>query len=397
MRGRILVVDHRTPTPDQDSGSASAFSYLRILARAGFEVTFAPFDLRHAGSYTEALNRLGIRTLSEPEWTSMTSVIETIGPRCDVLLLYRGAIAGQIFDLARRVAPAARILFHPVDLSFLRMQRQAVVSGDQALAEAARTMRATELDLIARADATIVVSTGEIDLLRQLRPDAVVHQIPILRETPARWPSTTGWRGFLGGRFDGWIPAGRRRDLSFRGRRDFLFIGGYEHLPNVDAVQWFVREVWPCMLAKGFPDRFIIAGSKVPDEIAALASDQIDVRGYVEDLAPLFEACRLSIAPLRYGAGVKGKIVTSLSFGVPVVATTIAAEGMRLQHEQDVLVADTPEAMAGQILWLYNDADLWQRLSSRGYRTFCNHFSLASGGGRVVSIVSGLVAAGSRN
>ena len=98
-------------------------------------------------------------------------------------------------------------------------------------------------------------------------------------------------------------PAGRRRDLSFRGRRDFLFIGGYEHLPNVDAVQWFVREVWPRILAKGFPDRFIIAGSKVPDEIAALASGQIDVRGYVEDLAPLFEACRLSIAPLRYGAG----------------------------------------------------------------------------------------------
>jgi len=158
-----------------------------------------------------------------------------------------------------------------------------------------------------------------------------------------------------------------------------------------------VREVWPCLLAKGFPDRFIIAGSKMPNEIAALASDQIDVRGHVEDLAPLFEACRLSIAPLRYGAGVKGKIVTSLSFGVPVVASTIAAEGMNLQHGEDVLVADTPEAMAGQILRLYNDAELWQRLSSRGYRTFCNHFSLASGGGKVVSIVSGLVAAGSRN
>jgi hypothetical protein len=226
MRGRILVVDHKTPTPDQDSGSASVFSYLRILARAGFEVTFAPFDLQHAGSYTEALNRLGIRTLSHPEWTSMTGVIETIGPVCDVLLLYRGHIANQIFDLARRLAPAARILFHPVDLSFLRMQRQAIVSGDQALADAARTVRAAELDLVARADATIVVSTEEIDLLRQLQPDAVVHQIPILRETPSRWSSTAGWWGFLTGRFGKWIPARRRRNSSFRARRDFLFIGG---------------------------------------------------------------------------------------------------------------------------------------------------------------------------
>jgi glycosyltransferase involved in cell wall biosynthesis len=164
----------------------------------------------------------------------------------------------------------------------------------------------------------------------------------------------------------------------------------------VDAVQWFVREVWPCILAKGFTDRFIIAGSKVPDEIAALASDQIELRGYVEDLAPLFGACRLSIAPLRYGAGVKGKIVTSLSFGVPVVATAIAAEGMGLRHEEDVLIADAPEAIAGQILRLYNDEDLWQRLSSRGYRRFRDNFSLASGGRKVVSIIDGLVAAGPR-
>jgi O-antigen biosynthesis protein len=394
MRGRILVVDHKTPAPDQDSGSASVFSYLRILARAGFKVTFAPFHLQDAGRHTRALNRLGIKTLSHPEWASIASVVETVGPRCDVLLLYRAEVASPLFQLARRAAPSTRILFHPVDLGFLRMQRRAALSGDQAHADAARSMRATELDLIARADATIVVSTAEIDLLRQLRPEAVVHRIPILRETPSRLPANAGWRAVLDDRLR---RMRGRRDSSFQTRRDFLFIGGYEHAPNVDAVQWFVREVWPCILARGFPDRFIIAGSKPPDEIAALASDRIDVRGYVEDLAPLFGACRLSIAPLRYGAGVKGKIVTSLSFGVPVVATTIAAEGMNLQHEEDVLVADAPEAMAGQILKLYNDADLWQRLSSRGYRTFRNNFSLASGGGKVVSVIDGLVAAGSRN
>src|SRR6185437_11726544 len=153
-------------------------------------------------------------------------------------------------------------------------------------------------------------------------------------------------------------------------RSDFLFIGGYEHLPNVDAVLWFVSEVWPIIQLRSFPRRFVIVGSKVPHSIAAIASDKIEVRGYVKDLVPLFASCRLSVAPLRYGAGIKGKIVTSLSYGVPVVATSIAAEGADLRHDESVLIADTPAAMADQIIRLYDDDDLWQRLSANGYKTF---------------------------
>jgi hypothetical protein len=178
------VVDYKTPTPDQDSGSASAFSYLQILARSGWRVTFAPSDLANAGRYTQALNALGIKTLSAPEWTTMSAVIEASAPRSDILLLYRGWVATHLIDLARRAAPQAKILFHPVDLHFFRMQRQADLTGDRALAESARGMREIELDLVRRADATIVVSTRELALLKELLPGAVVHQIPILREIP---------------------------------------------------------------------------------------------------------------------------------------------------------------------------------------------------------------------
>ena len=125
-------------------------------------------------------------------------------------------------------------------------------------------------------------------------------------------------------------------------------------------MQWFVREVWPIIQARGFPHRFIIAGSHVPDEIAALASDKIEVRGRVENLEQLFAACRLSVAPLRYGAGLKGKVVTSLSLGVPVVATSIAAEGAGLRDGENILIADDPGAMADQIIRLYDDTVLWQ-------------------------------------
>jgi glycosyltransferase involved in cell wall biosynthesis len=378
MRGRIFVIDGKIPTPDQDSGSASTFAYLKILADAGFEVTFAPYNLWKGGRYGAALNLLGIDTPTWPRWWSIGRIVEKMAPRSDVVLLYRSLVADRLFKRVRKAAPAAKILFHPVDLSFLRMQRQAAISGDWFLADHARKTRVTELEWVARADTTIVVSAQELELLRVLQPDAVVHHIPFLREAPSN---------------------GRSRDRpepDFQSRRDFLFLGNFDHTPNVDAMLWFVREVWPLIKAKGF-DRFIIAGARVPREIARLASDQIEVRGYVEDLERLFATCRLSIAPLRYGAGVKGKIVSSLSFGVPVVASSMAAEGMGLRHQEDVLISDSQEAMAEQIVGLYNDAGLWRRLSSGGYPAFQDRFSLASGGPKVISIVDGLVAARRRH
>jgi O-antigen biosynthesis protein len=383
MRGRVLVIDYKVPTPDKDSGSASTFSYLQILARAGYDVIFCPYTLPHpprfkralkhfgikySGRYTRALERLGIKTLSAPEWTSIDAVIEAFAPRSDVVLLYRAPFASQIFDLVKRVAPAAKILFHPVDLHFLRIEREAALSGDHAQAKSASAMRMIELDLISKADATIVVSEYEIRLLRELLPQATIHQIPILREIPLSCART-----------------------NYEKRRDILFIGGFRHAPNVDAVLWFVREVWPGIQKRGFSDRFIIVGSDVPQEIFGLADQKIDVRGYVRDLAPLFAACRLSVAPLRYGGGIKGKVVTSLSYSLPVVATSVAVEGMGLRDANTVLVADTPNELAENIVRLYNDGELWQRLSSNSYQTFLDKFCLTAGSDRLITVVDGLI------
>jgi hypothetical protein len=209
MRGRIFVVDGKIPTPDQDSGSASTFAYLKILADAGFEVTFAPYNLWKAGRYGAALNRLGIDTPTRPRWWSIGNVVEKMAPRADVVLLYRAIVADRLFNRVRKAAPAAKILFHPVDLSFLRMQRQADISGDQALADHARKTRVTELEWVARADTTIVVSAQELALLRSLRLDAVVHHIPILREAPSNGRSED------------------RHQPDFLPRRDFLISGKF--------------------------------------------------------------------------------------------------------------------------------------------------------------------------
>lgn len=104
--------------------------------------------------------------------------------------------------------------------------------------------------------------------------------------------------------------------------------------------------------------------------------DGIKVLGYVKDLSDLFENIRISVAPLRYGAGVKGKIVTSLSYGVPCVATSIAAEGMGLKDGENILIADSPSQFAESILRLYNSPNLWENLSTNGLDFVKQNFSI---------------------
>ena len=341
MRGRILVIDHRTPTPDQDSGSASTFAYLQILAGAGFDVTFAPAGLDACRPLFAGAAPARDQDAGEaPVWTSLEQVVRHVRAALRRCCCSIGPpIASQVFDLARRVAPAGedrlssgRRAF-PADGAAGGIDRRAGRGrgGADHARHRARPDRAGGCD-----------DRGE----HPRAVDPARARCPTRRCIGSR--SCASRRRRARARAGISFAAGLRCVSTAPGRRepgprqDVLFIGGYEHLPNVDAVQWFVREVWPLIRARGGSHRFVIAGAKVPAEIAALAADDIEVRGWVAELAPLFAACRLSVAPLRYGGGIKGKIVSSLSYGVPVVASSIAAEGMELQHEENILVADTP-------------------------------------------------------
>jgi glycosyltransferase involved in cell wall biosynthesis len=161
----------------------------------------------------------------------------------------------------------------------------------------------------------------------------------------------------------------------FAERHDLVFVGGFQHPPNTDAVTWFVRDVFPLVRAK-LPDvKFHVIGSKVPASITALADEHVIVHGYVEDIAPYMDDCRVSVAPLRYGAGVKGKVNMAMSYGLPVVATPAAVEGMHVEPGQDVMVAADADAFADAVIRVYGDADLWGTLSARGLDNVRRHFS----------------------
>jgi glycosyltransferase involved in cell wall biosynthesis len=164
-------------------------------------------------------------------------------------------------------------------------------------------------------------------------------------------------------------------NTPFALRKDWLFIGSFQHTPNVDAVLFFVQSIYPLVRAHLPEAKFYIIGDKAPPEVVALTSEKIVVTGLLKDPAPFFDSVRLSVAPLRFGAGVKGKINQSMAFGVPVVASSVAVDGTELRDREEILVADEPEDFAQALIELYESEQLWNRLSENGLKKTRAHYS----------------------
>jgi O-antigen biosynthesis protein len=353
-RPRALLIDRMTPAPDRDAGSVLVCGYMRILQQLGYEVTFASsYTLDHAGRYTDDLRRSGIICICAPFARSLASFVEQEAAGFDLVILWRAVVATQYLRLVRRAAPDARIVFHTVDLHYLREERQARLDGSQEMAAEAERTRIGELAAIGDADCTILVSGHEAAVIGSVMPDAKIRVIPLVVEIP----------GCL---------------APLEQRRDVVFIGGFRHQPNIDAVMFLASEVWP-RVRRALPSaRLIIIGADPPADIERLDDPEkgVEIRGWVEDLTQPLRSCRLTVAPLRFGAGVKGKIVTSLAHGVPCVATPVAVEGMGLKPGRHVLVAEQPSALAAAIVELYGNAQLWHALSEAGLDFARRHFSV---------------------
>jgi glycosyltransferase involved in cell wall biosynthesis len=356
---QILIVDALTPQPDRDSGSLRLVNLMRLLVAEGAHVVFLPANRSADGAYTEALQQLGVECWHAPHMPGIPAWLREQGPRFDVAMVSRHYVAAEFVPLLRKHAPRARLLFDTVDLHYLRERRAAELADDAAAVRAAARTRDLELGLIARADATLVVSEVERSLLADDAPQADVRVLSNLHETAAPGPA--------------WAQ-----------RRDLLFVGGFRHPPNVDAVLWFAREVFPHLRASAPAMQFHCIGGDVPSEVLALAGiDGVRIHGHVPDLQPWLDRSRVSVAPLRYGAGVKGKVNQAMAHGLPVVATTPAVEGMHLRAGDDVLVADDAAAFAAAVLRLHGDEALWNRIAANGRDNVARHFSMDAARGVV--------------
>lgn len=367
-RPRALFIDDYTPTPDRDSGSGDIYWFMRIFQQLGYEVWFVPVQVMSGGGrYTDDLRLWGIICPCAPHIDSAASFLERRAVRFSVVLLYRVQLASYLLDFVRRAAPATRVIFDTVDLHFLREERAALLARSAEGLRQSHQLRLRELATIRNADCTILLSQMEYDLVSKLMPGANLRLIPIVRPVPGRL-----------------APAAARRGV--------VFIGGFIHKPNIDAVTYLIEEIWP-LVRRVVPDmELTIVGSSPTDEIRALAkaSDGVTLLGYVQDLTEIFRNCRLTVAPLRYGAGIKGKVVTSLTYGVPCVATPVAVEGMGLVNGQHVLTGETPAAFAEAIIRLHHDEDLWSALSDGGLVFAQENFSIDSIRGRIDEMLRAL-------
>ena len=331
VQRRVLFIDDTVPTPDCDAGSNAALEHMKSLQRIGYKVNFVGSDnMAKISPYTEFLERLGVQNYYAPYFWSVEEIFRREIFRFDLFYIHRMMNVIKYAPMIRQRFPGVRIIFNVADLHHLRLEREASITGDPGIAEAARAAKETELAAITEADAIIVHSSYERDLLSRIAPGATVHVIPwAVRSTPSNAP--------------------------FRTRSGIAFVGGYNHTPNVDAARWLVREVMPLVHAKDPDIECALIGSHMPDAVRRLERPGVRVLGHVPDLSSVLQRLRLTVAPLRYGAGLKGKVLTSLAAGLPCVATPCAVEGMGLPGTMDAMIASSAVDFATEILRLHEN------------------------------------------
>jgi glycosyltransferase involved in cell wall biosynthesis len=359
---RLLVIDAVTPTPDEDAGSLTCFEIMRAFQANGFKVNFLPWsNFQFLPKHSRALQRLGIEAIYQPYYSSQEEYLKHAGELFDIVLTFRNEVSFPAVDLIGRYAPNAKIIYHVSDLHFVRETRQAALEG--ANLRRARRTQAREIYSVILSDLTIVHSEYEKDVLARSVPDSAVYVFP-------------------------WIVDTKPVEKGFDERAGIAFLGGYGHPPNVDAVLYFVDKIWPKIHAARPDMTFYVYGSRAPKELLALDGKMnVRVIGYVQDLNECFGHIRMAVAPLRYGAGLKGKVAMAMAYGVPVVATSCAAEGMALEEGKNILVRDDEAEFAKAVLQLYEDRELWERLSKASLSYIEQGYSTQRGIARVGEII----------
>ena len=332
----LLYIDHKVPARDRDAGSLVTYEYLKILLDLGYKIIFWPDDLQNTEPYTSELQQMGIEVVYGPN--DFKGFVKKNGRFIDIVFLARPRTSVYYIEEIEKFTKAKRVyVCH--DLHFLREQRQGQVEADDRLLKTAEESRKAELHLMKRTHCTVVFSDVEKELLQRIDPSIRVEVLPFVQEV------TSGIKGF-------------------EERRDMVFVGNYKHAPNEDAVFWFINDIFPDIQPAIPGVRFVAAGSDPTPRMLALHSPDILVTGYVENIASYYQLGRVFVSPLRYGAGLKGKILQAMSHGTPVVGTSMSFEGMNVVDGEHVFIADDPELIVNRIVELYHNKPLWETVSA---------------------------------
>ena len=352
----IVVIDHYVPTYDKDAGSKTTFQYLKMFLKKGYVVKFVGDNYLHEEPYTTTLQQMGIEVLYGPEYvTGIWDWFEKNKDEIAIAYLNRPHIATKYVDfLSERTN--IKLIYYGHDLHFLREFREYELTGDVQKKRDSDYWKSIEFTLMRKAAVSYYPSQIEIDAIHE--QDAGI---------PAKAITAYVYEEFL-----------ENLNQDFAKREGLLFVGGFAHPPNADAVLWFANEIFPRIREK-LKINFYIVGSKVTEEIKALEQpgNGIIVKGFVseEELSELYRTCRMVVVPLRYGAGVKGKVVEAIYNGAPIVTTSVGSEGIP-DVESILAVCDKPQDFADTVTALYQDEQTLQKMAQNTQSYIKNHFSI---------------------
>jgi glycosyltransferase involved in cell wall biosynthesis len=366
---RALVLDAETPRPDLNAGSYAAIKEMEMLQALGFKCTFVPQNMAWMGRYTETLQRMGIECLYSPFGSNINQIIEQRGREFDLVYITRYYVARDYIDSIRQFAPNAKIVLMNCDLHFLREIRAAIHINNEEDLNKAKQTRDDELEVMTKVD--LVLSYTDVE-------KAVIMSHNMGSTKVAKCP---------------WVCDVTAEVKPFTSRVDIAFLGGFNHKPNIEAVEWFIQKVMP-LLEPTLPEvRFRVYGSNVPQQLLDLAkkSKNVVIDGWVADVAEVYNSCRVFLAPLQSGAGIKGKVIGALCYGLPCVLSTIAAEGISIGDGVHAAIANTPEQWANRITQLYTDEKVWSNMSTNALAFATSNYGMEKG---VEEMQSALLEAG---
>jgi len=354
----VLVIDHYVPQPDRDTGSRAVYQLLMLLVANGYSVKFWPENLWFDAAYARPLLDAGVEIMHGGEYVGQFDRwIGEHGASLDAVILCRPHVSVNFIDAVRENSKARR-LYYGMDIHYLRLAEEMKVTPSEQVSAELKRFKVMEETLWAKSDVVYYPSNLETDHVREWM---TAHNVPGKAETIPLFA------------YEG-VVAGARDELS--ARRGILFVAGFAHSPNVDGAVWFVHEVLP-LIRKAHPDVTVtLAGSNPTDAVKALAAERIVVTGFVTDevLASLYRQTRASIAPLRFGGGMKGKVLEAMQHGVPIVTTSTGLQGLAATVEF-AFASDDPQEFADHVITLLDDDAEWLRRSAEGQAFILDQFS----------------------
>lgn len=350
---RILVLDYATPMQGMDAGSYAAIQEIKLMIALGFKVTFVPENLADMGKFTQQLQRLGVEVLLAPFYYSLQHVLEQRLEEMDAVYITRYGVAKKYIDQIKESGKP--VVFNNADLHFLRELRAALANNAQEELDQALLTREEELDVCRKADAILTYNSTEHAVISShiLKSDSM-HITP-------------------------WVLEPHEPGPGYKSREGIAFLGGYNHKPNVEAVEFMVNKVMPLLHSERPDIKFYVYGSKMPKEFEAFETDNVVVKGFAETLDGVYHDHRIFVAPLLSGAGIKGKVLDAMAYSSPTVLTDVAAEGTGLTNGINTLIANNAEEWVEAIIKLYDDEVLWNRFAENSLLLAKENYSFENG------------------